>query len=68
VRERWIIFIFQGGIPIHTGTVWNSTFKVDGFVDIENAQANDNWIQIGAETHDCLANLIRWVETPSIDE
>ena len=56
-------FYIPKGIPIHTGTVLNPTFKVEGFVDIENAQQHDNWIQIGAETHDWLANLNRWTDT-----
>ncbi len=56
-------FYIPKEIPIHTGTVLNPTFKVEGFVDIENAQQNDNWIQIGAETHDWLANLNRWTDT-----
>lgn len=56
-------FYIPKGIPIHTGTVLNPTFKVEGFVDIENAQKSDDWIQIGTETHDWLANLNRWTDT-----
>ena len=56
-------FYIPKGIPINSGTVLNPTFKVDGFVDIENAQADDNWIQIGTETHDWMANLNRWTDT-----
>ena len=56
-------FYIPKGIPVDAGTVLNPTFKVDGFVDIENAQRNDDWVQIGAETHDWLANLNRWTDT-----
>ena len=56
-------FYIPKGIPIDAGTVLNPTFKVTGFVDIENAQQNDDWVQIGAETHDWLANLNRWTDT-----
>jgi hypothetical protein len=56
-------FYIPKGIPIHTGTVLNPTFKIEGFVDIENAQKSDDWIQIGTETHDWLANLNRWTDT-----
>lgn len=56
-------FYIPKEISINSGTVLNPTFKVEGFVDIENAQANDQWIQIGAETHDWLANLNRWTDT-----
>ena len=56
-------FYIPKGIPIDAGTVLNPTFKVAGFVDIENAQTNDDWVQIGAETHDWLANLNRWTDT-----
>ena len=56
-------FYTPKGIPIDAGTVLNPTFKVAGFVDIENAQANDDSVQIGSETHDWLANLNRWTDT-----
>jgi outer membrane protein OmpA-like peptidoglycan-associated protein len=56
-------FYIPKGIPINAGTVLNPSFKVAGFVDIENAQANNDWVQIGAETHDWLANLNRWTDT-----
>ena len=56
-------FYIPKGIPIDVGTVLNPTFKVEGFVDIENAQRNDDWVQIGTETHDWLANLNRWTDT-----
>ena len=56
-------FYVPKGIPIHAGTVLNPTFKVESFVDIENAQADESWIQIGTETHDWLANLNRWTDT-----
>jgi len=56
-------FYIPKEIPIHAGTVLNPTFRVDNFVDIENAQTDDNWIQVGSETHDWLANLNRWTDT-----
>ena len=56
-------FYIPKGIPIGTGTVLNPTFKVVGYADIENAQPNEDWVQIGAETHDWLANLNRWTDT-----
>ena len=55
-------FYIPKPVAIKTGTVLNPTFKVAGFVDIENAQP-DEWVQIGTETHDWLANLNRWTDT-----
>ena len=56
-------FYIPKGIPITSGTILNPTFKVHQFVNLENAQPNTDWIQIGTESHEWLANLNRWTDT-----
>ncbi len=56
-------FYIPKGIPVASGTILNPTFKVDRFVNLENGQPNTDWIQIGTESHEWLANLNRWTDT-----
>ncbi len=55
-------FYIPKGIPIKSGTVLNPAFKVHRFVDIENVQSVE-WVSVGTETHQWLANLNRWTHT-----
>ena len=56
-------FYIPKGIPIAAETILNPTFKVHQFVNLENAQPNTDWIQIGTESHEWLTNLNRWTDT-----